>query len=243
MILRSIRPDKMIFAVKAFVAKHMGEQFIHVPFFDLASSFADSSKIKPIILVLSQGCDPLSSVYNFTPEDPEDKPSSIIALSLGQGQGPAAEEAILEATNSGAWVILQNCHLAEKWMERLVKVWEDQLTDGQGEGIHRAFRLWLTSYATPNFPCQLLQSGVKVSDKFQLHFCCQKLATLYIIVQYEPAGPTAAVHYATELLLNGIVADSRASVVVSVWNWGLYLATKHICCARKYFARNADISI
>ena len=46
-------------------------------------------------------------------------------------------------------------------MERLVKVWEDQLLADESV-IHPAFRLWLTSYATPNFPTQLLQTGVKV---------------------------------------------------------------------------------
>lgn len=85
-------------------------------------------------------------------------------LSLGQGQGPAAEEAIMAATQTGSWVILQNCHLAEKWMERLVKVWEDKILSDEAN-IHPAFRLWLTCYATPYFPSQLLQTGVKVSKK------------------------------------------------------------------------------
>ena len=68
-----------------------------------------------------------------------DKPKSIKVLSLGQGQGPAAEEAIMEAASTGSWVVLQNCHLAEKWMERLVKVWEDQLLADETV-IHPAFR-------------------------------------------------------------------------------------------------------
>ena len=42
-----------------------------------------------------------------------------------------------------------------------MKVWEDQLLSDESK-IHGAFRLWLTCYATPNFPSQLLQSGVKV---------------------------------------------------------------------------------
>ena len=67
--------------------------------------------------------------------------------------------------STGSWVVLQNCHLAEKWMERLVKVWEDQLLADESV-IHPAFRLWLTSYATPNFPTQLLQTGVKVFINF-----------------------------------------------------------------------------
>lgn len=161
-VLRIIRPDKMIFAIKSFVSKHMGEEFIHVPSFDMAFSFADSNKLKPMILVLYPGCDPLASVYNFTPERAEDRPRAIKVLSLGQGQGPAAEEAIMAATHSGSWVILQNCHLAEKWMERLVKVWEDKIITEEAN-IHPAFRLWLTCYATPNFPSQLLQTGVKVN--------------------------------------------------------------------------------
>ena len=58
----------MIFAIKDFVTKHMGEEFIHVPSFDMNKCFADSDKLKPIILVLFPGCDPLSPVLNFTPE-------------------------------------------------------------------------------------------------------------------------------------------------------------------------------
>ena len=142
----------------------MGEEFIHVPSFAIEPSFAESNKLKPLILVLYPGCDPLSAVYSFMPENEDDRPKAaggIKVLSLGQGQGPAAEEAILEGAQHGAWVILQNCHLAEKWMERLVKVWEDQLLSDEAS-IHPAFRLWLTSYATPNFPSQLLQNGVKV---------------------------------------------------------------------------------
>ena len=106
-ILRIIRPDKMIFAVRAFVSRNLGPQFVHVPAFDMSACFEDSDKLKPLILVLFPGCDPLCSVYNFMPEKEEDRPQNIKVLSLGQGQGPAAEEAILEASDNGSWVILQ----------------------------------------------------------------------------------------------------------------------------------------
>ena len=173
-VLRIIRPDKMIFAVRSFVSRNLGPQFVHVPAFDMSACFEDSDKLKPLILVLFPGCDPLCSVYNFMPEKEEDQPKNIKVLSLGQGQGPAAEEAILEASDNGSWVILQNCHLAEKWMERLVKVWEDQLLSDESK-IHPAFRLWLTCYATPNFPSQLLQTGVKVRQSYWLKFVQKSL--------------------------------------------------------------------
>lgn len=82
----------------------------------MKASFADADCHKPIILLLSPGSDPLSAVQSFKPEKEADWPSTFTALSLGQGQGPAAERSILEAAHTGGWVLLMNCHLATNWL-------------------------------------------------------------------------------------------------------------------------------
>ena len=69
----------------------------------------------------------------------------------------------MEAAESGSWVVLQNCHLAEKWMERLVQVLEDNLYEDE-DSIHDNFRLWMTCYSSPNFPPDILQDAVKVKS-------------------------------------------------------------------------------
>jgi len=65
MILRTIRPDKIVPAIIEFVRDEMGEKFINPPVFELDKIYADSSPVSPLIFVLSPGSDPFISLNNF----------------------------------------------------------------------------------------------------------------------------------------------------------------------------------
>ncbi|XP_076448252.1 dynein axonemal heavy chain 3-like [Babylonia areolata] len=67
-VLRCLRPDKMVPAVGIYISDNLGPKYIEPPTFDLSLCYEDSSYFSPLVFVLSPGADPMASLYRFAEE-------------------------------------------------------------------------------------------------------------------------------------------------------------------------------
>jgi dynein heavy chain len=117
----------------------------------------------PIIFVLTSGADPTNLLLQFAAK--KGYQERLSKCSLGKGQGPKASEMISQGMKNGNWVLLQNCHLAISYMPTLEKIVDSFNDINVQQGIHKNFRLWLTSMPTPSFPVSVLQAGIKLTNE------------------------------------------------------------------------------
>lgn len=65
MMLRIVRPDKLLTAIRGYVLENMGQKYIENPSFDINECYEDSTALTPMIFILSPGADPMSDVLKY----------------------------------------------------------------------------------------------------------------------------------------------------------------------------------
>ncbi|XP_046384032.1 dynein axonemal heavy chain 12-like [Ischnura elegans] len=157
LFFRAFHPDKVRSSLEEFVKNQIGPQYLSTPGFNIHKSYSLSKETTPLLMIPSQGVNPLLDIIDFASS--QDIHAELETIPMGPGQDILAENAIQDAQLKGQWVCLENIHLAGPWMSNL----ENIVNSLSGATVLEAgFRLWMTSYPMKNFPQSIARKSIKV---------------------------------------------------------------------------------
>ena len=162
-VVKLFKEDKAVASAQQYIGAELGKAFTEAPPWTLDDVFPDTDSRVPIIFILSTGADPTAMLQRFATKMGWVPGERLHFCSLGQGQGPIAEEMVSKAQDNGDWVCLQNCHVASSWMLSLEAMVNNMSQDYNP--VHDDFRLWLTSMPAAIFPVLVLQNGIKLTNE------------------------------------------------------------------------------
>jgi len=159
LLVRSIREDRALLCVSEFIVEVLGKRYVDSRPLDLRALHDEADKFTPMIVLLSMGADPTNAITELARR----KKKQVRAISMGQGQEPAARKLLTMGTQQGSWVLLQNCHLGLKMMEELENYLQGRRSEP--DEVQDDFRLWITCEPHPRFPIGLLQISIKATNE------------------------------------------------------------------------------
>ena len=165
LVLRALRPDRLLGALTTYVGNELGEGFVMQPPYDMKATWEETSPKTPIFFVLFPGVDPTNWVEDLGKTvDITEANGLFVNISMGEGQEDPAAEQVKRLAAQGGWIMLQNIHLMQHWLPSLERQLEEI-----GETAHENFRCFLSAEPPPFsyqkiIPESLLQSCIKVAN-------------------------------------------------------------------------------
>lgn len=169
LLLRAMRPDRLLSALTIFIEANMGIQYIEQAPFNMQETYDESSSNTPIFFVLFPGVDPTPQVERCAAQfDISIANGKFINISMGQGQEARAKKALFDAAANGTWVMLQNVHLMQSWLVGLNGL--EGYLEEIAKNCHENFRCFISSEPPPLphqniIPESILQGSIKVANE------------------------------------------------------------------------------
>lgn len=159
LLVRSLRKDRMIAAAVQYISEKLGPEYVEDTPADFDEIHIETAPHIPVICLLSTGADPSNNIESLARK----KKVILHTVSMGEGQEVHARKYIQEAMGKGGWVLLHNCHLGIKYLHELA----DLMSSIRKHNIEHdaGFRVWITTEPTPQFPINLLQTGIKITNE------------------------------------------------------------------------------
>eukprot|EP01094_Clydonella_sp_ATCC50884_P027826 TRINITY_DN8164_c0_g1_i2.p1 TRINITY_DN8164_c0_g1~~TRINITY_DN8164_c0_g1_i2.p1 ORF type:complete len:4596 (+),score=2011.83 TRINITY_DN8164_c0_g1_i2:76-13863(+) len=148
LLIKTLRPDRVLAAAGLVVGAVFGENFLHPEELNFANVVEkESAADAPLLLCSIPGHDASFLVDDLASESRV----QYKAIAIGSPEGfEQANKSITAAAKNGSWVMLKNIHLAPEWLVQLEKRLHSLKPNAR-------FRLFLSSDIHPKIPTNLLR--------------------------------------------------------------------------------------
>uniref|UniRef100_A0A8C0EF01 Uncharacterized protein n=1 Tax=Bubo bubo TaxID=30461 RepID=A0A8C0EF01_BUBBB len=168
-ILRVLRPDRMIYVLRNFVEENLDSRYVESTGMDFTKSYEESSPATPVFFILSPGVEPLEDI------------ETLDKTHLG-GQG---QETVAEA----------NIHLVAKWLGTLEKLLE-QYSEESHPDFH--VFISAEPAPTPEehiIPQEILEYSIKITSEPPTRMLDNLYAALYSFHQVKARCTFFCIHF------------------------------------------------
>ena len=174
LVLRALRPDRMIPALSNFIKEALpeGDKYVgmdqNLSFAEiLESAYKDATQESqlntPIFFILSPGADPIREVERLgVQEGFTTHKNNFFNISLGQGQDVVANAKLEISYKDGCWIMLQNVHLMPSWLPHFEKILDRFSKEGNSSD---KFRLFLSAAPEKAIPIGILEKCIKLTNE------------------------------------------------------------------------------
>ena len=150
--LRAFRLDRVALGAASLISAVFGPEFLAQEVLDLRSIVEnDSDAYTPVMICCTPGYEASSAVFDLAAA----RHVRLHNVAMGSPESfDSAEGVLSHAQKAGDWVLLENVHLAPRWLAELEKrIHSLQLENGIQ---NNAFRLFLAAEIHPDLPPSLL---------------------------------------------------------------------------------------
>lgn len=152
MVIRIVRPDRVMAAVENYVMSVLGDDFLWHEYakFNLKEMVeSESSSSSPIMLCSESGQDFASRIDTLALS----LNKNLVQVAMGSPEGfVEAEKHLAHFSKIGGWVLLRNVHLCPDWLSSIEKRLHSYSSNNN-------FRLFLTCEVSATLPTSLLRAS------------------------------------------------------------------------------------
>jgi dynein heavy chain len=159
-IIRAVRGDRILQQALSFVSTVLGKSYIASSQLDFESLLAESSAIKPIILLYEEESETVRRFFvNFAKTKVGNSYTIVDVHSLGLNDDKQIKRLMSKSIEEGTWLLLRNFHNSPNILNQIEAIINENANQ---KLLNHNFRCWISSRLTQKKPSSIILNSIRL---------------------------------------------------------------------------------